>query len=110
MQPLRQGNAAELAAALQASRADTLATFAAGERALPELALPLRDELNPPLWELGHIGWFQEWWLARNPERCLGLAPTRRPHARQPARAGADALYNSSRVPHDTPLEPAAAQ
>ena len=26
-------------------------------------------ELNPPVWELGHIGWFQEHWVARNLQR-----------------------------------------
>ena len=99
---LRRGSKAELGAALQSSRADTLATFAAWWQALPELILPLRDELNPPLWELGHIGWFEEFWLARNPERSLGLAAD--PQATRPdsLRPDGDALYNSSRVPHDS--------
>ena len=54
----RRGPPEALAEALVASRADTLATFAAYERALPDLQVPLRDDLNPPLWELGHVGWF----------------------------------------------------
>lgn len=109
----RCGGPAALAAALQASRDDTLATFAACERALPRLQVPLHAELNPPLWELGHIGWFQEYWLARNPARHDG--PRADPDAPRgpPQRANADALYNSSRVPHDTrwslPLPDAAA-
>src|SRR5690606_15213069 len=49
----RHGGREALALALQASRADTLATFAACESALPDLRVPLRAELNPPLWELG---------------------------------------------------------
>ncbi|MCK6426507.1 MAG: SUMF1/EgtB/PvdO family nonheme iron enzyme [Burkholderiaceae bacterium] len=99
---LRQGDAAALGAALAASRADTLATFEAWRRALPELAVPLRDALNPPLWELGHIGWFEAFWLARNPERHRGVAAD--PEAPRPdsLRPGGDALYNSSRVPHDS--------
>jgi iron(II)-dependent oxidoreductase len=74
-----------LAAALQASRADTLATFAAYERRCPACAVPLRPELNPPLWELGHIGWFQEFWLARNPQRqgCGRPDAPARPAARR---------------------------
>jgi ergothioneine biosynthesis protein EgtB len=98
----RHGAAATLAAALQASRADTLATFALYEQALPGLQIPYHEALNPPLWELGHIGWFQDWWLARFSQRHLGLAAD--PDAtRLPAnRAAADALYNSSRVPHAT--------
>lgn len=98
----RQGSPQVLADALRASRADTLATFAAYERALPGLRVPLRSELNPPLWELGHIGWFQEYWIDRNPERRRG--PLADPDApRGPSlRPGADGLYNSSRVPHDS--------
>jgi EgtB-related family protein len=99
---IRHADAAALAQALQDARADTLRSFAAYERALPGLQLPYRPDINPPLWELGHIGWFQEWWLMRNPERCLGLAAD--PDAARPegVRAGADALYNSSLVAHAT--------
>ena len=91
-----------LAAALASSRDDTLATFAEVERALGQLTVPQRETLNPPLWELGHIGWFQSYWVARNPQRFLG--PTANPDLpRRPgARANADALYDSSKVPHDT--------
>lgn len=98
----RQGGALALAQALLASRCDTLATFAAYEAALPGLRVPPRRELNPPLWELGHIGWFQSHWIARNPQRALGLRAD--PQAvRTPARrANADALYDSTRVPHET--------
>ena len=95
----RQGGPAVLAQALAASRADTLATFTVYEQGLPGLAVPLRADINPPLWELGHIGWFQAFWLARNPERARGVradpvAPRLRP--------GGDALYDSSHVPHDS--------
>ncbi|HQT30825.1 MAG TPA: selenoneine synthase SenA [Thiobacillus sp.] len=60
--------------------------------------------LNPPLWELGHIVWFQERWCLR--ARADGsLADSLLP--------GADALYDSSAVSHDTrwdlPLLPPAA-
>ena len=109
----RQGDARWLAEALQASRHDTLSTFAAYERALPGLHVPLRGELNLPLWELGHIGWFQEAWLARNPQRSMGVAADPDARRASPHRSNADALYDSSRVPHDTrwslPLPDAAA-
>jgi len=98
----RQLGRAALAAALPSSRADTLATFALYERALPQLAVPQRDELNPPLWELGHIGWFQERWLARNPQRRLGTAADPGVARLPGVRPGADALYDSSTVPHDS--------
>ncbi len=60
-----------------------------GERLLgPKLAI-----VNPPLWEIGHVSWFQEHWcLRRRKDGSLGdsILP------------GADALYDSSAVAHDT--------
>jgi ergothioneine biosynthesis protein EgtB len=96
----RQGSAGVLAQCLQDSRADTLATFALYEQALPGLRVPLCAQLNPPLWELGHIGWFQEYWIARNPQRDQGARADPDTPRHPPLRSGADALYNSSRVPH----------
>ncbi|TNF53023.1 MAG: hypothetical protein EP308_10305, partial [Burkholderiales bacterium] len=98
---------AALGLALRQSRDRTLALLTAYRSALgSDLQVPCTPELNPPLWELGHIGWFADWWIARNPQRDLGVeadpAAGRAP-ARQ-ARRGldADALYNSSEVPHDS--------
>ena len=65
---------------------------------------PRAEHLNPPLWEYGHIVWFQERWCLRaRPDGSFGPSLL----------DGADALYDSSNVPHDTrwdlPLpEPAA--
>ena len=103
----RQAGRAALAEALQASRATTLALFDAYEQALPPgLPVPRTPELNPPLWELGHIGWFADWWIARHPHWHRGLhadpeAPRR---AARQARDGiaADALYHSGQVAHET--------
>ena len=89
-----------------ASRQRTLGLMQAWQSALPTLQVPHSPELNPPLWELGHIGWFADWWIARHPQRARGLAAepdAPRLPARQAARGvDADALYDSSRVPHDT--------
>ncbi len=99
----REGGRQVLIAALQAARQRTLALLAAYEQALgPALPVPFSTQLNPPLWEVGHIGWFQDYWIARNPQRALGDgadpdAP--RPVGRLPA---ADVLYNSSVVEHST--------
>jgi ergothioneine biosynthesis protein EgtB len=102
-QAARTSGPQALAQHLQASRARTLALLDAYEAALgPLLAVPCSPQLNPPLWEVGHIGWFQEFWLARNPQRSLGVqadplaprAPSLLPQA--------DALYNSSVVAHDS--------
>jgi gamma-glutamyl hercynylcysteine S-oxide synthase len=95
-----------LAQSLREARARSLALFDRYETALgPSLRVPCTPELNLPLWELGHIGWFADWWLARNPQRHRGVNadPTA---ARGPARqtlrgVDADALYNSSAVPHE---------
>ncbi len=54
----------------------------------PKLAI-----VNPPLWEIGHVSWFQERWCLRL--RADGsLADSILP--------GTDALYDSSAVAHDT--------
>jgi iron(II)-dependent oxidoreductase len=51
--------------------------------------------VNPLLWELGHVGWFQEKWLLRR-------------DGSPPLRPDADALYDSTAIPHflrwDLPL------
>ena len=96
-----------LAAALRDAHARTLALFDAYEAALgPDLRVPCSPELNLPLWELGHISWFTDWWIARFPERVRGAAANpdaARSPARQAARGvDADALYNSSAVAHAT--------
>jgi iron(II)-dependent oxidoreductase len=54
----------------------------------PKLAI-----VNPPLWELGHVGWFQEYWCLR---RKGGET------AADSILAGADALYDSAKVAHAT--------
>ncbi len=99
----RTAGPADLAPALQGLRLHTLRLFAAWRLALGDaLAVPQADELNPPRWELGHVGWFEEHWLARYPQRALGEQAD--PDApRTPSRLpGADALYDSSRVAHAT--------
>jgi iron(II)-dependent oxidoreductase len=60
-----------------------------GERLLgPQLAI-----VNPPLWEIGHVGWFQEHWCLRwRGDGRLGLSIL----------PNADQLYDSSNVAHDT--------
>jgi len=92
--------------ALKDSRRRTLALCHDYARALgPAMSVPFSDELNPPLWELGHIGWFADWWIARNPHRQRGTQATPRVErlpARQMARGlDVDTLYNSSEVAHE---------
>ena len=72
---------------LRAAREHTrrVADDLAGERELgPQLAI-----VNPPRWEVGHLGWFQEFWCLRGgSEAGATILPN------------ADALYNSATVPH----------
>lgn len=101
-QHIRHASATELALALSDSRARTLALFDAFERALGcSATVPKRPELNPPLWELGHIGWFAEFWLARNPQRLRGVAADPNAARTDSLLGQADALFNSSTVTHD---------
>ena len=87
---------------LQASRTRTLALLDAYATALgPQLTVSQAPQLNLPLWELGHVGWFQEFWIGRNRQRALGaLADADAPRAAS-CLSGADAQYDSSHVPHD---------
>ncbi len=101
--------------ALAHARARTLALADAYARALAPTGLQVRYDpaLNPPLWELGHIGWFQEWWIGRNRQRGQG-ARCDPDAARAPSLlAGADGWYDSARVVHTSrwtlPLPDAAA-
>src|ERR1700730_4218053 len=71
------------------SRSTRITAGLEGERLLgPKLAI-----VNPPLWEIGHLGWFQERWCLR--ERKDG-------QLKESILPNADALYDSSAVAHDT--------
>ncbi|GAB4173563.1 MAG: ergothioneine biosynthesis protein EgtB [Rhodocyclaceae bacterium] len=97
----REAGPTWLATALQEARSRSLALLAAWEDALgADLLVACCAQLNPPLWEAGHVGWFQDWWIARNRQRRLGIACD--PDHERPAgrMVGADALYDSSRVAH----------
>ena len=99
---LREGPPAAVRAALFAARQRTLDLADDFRSALGETypGIPYAPELNPPLWELGHVAWFQEWWIARNRERARGVACVP-DHAREPSLLSrADAWYDSSRVAH----------
>ncbi|HET6719379.1 MAG TPA: selenoneine synthase SenA [Rhodocyclaceae bacterium] len=99
----RHAGRQQLATALRNSRARTLALLDAYALVLgQDLKVPLSAQLNPPLWEAGHVGWFQDFWLARNRQRSRGIDADP-DHDRPPGRLPqADALYNSSLVAHDT--------
>jgi len=69
----------ELAGALQDARSDTLALF---ERFVTEGLdvtgrMPVLPHVNPPLWELGHIAWFAEWYVLREAQSSDPVAAQR---------------------------------
>lgn len=98
---MRQGPPETVRDALLAARRRTLRLADDFRAALgPAPHLSYAAELNPPLWELGHIAWFQEWWIARNPQRALGMRASAGAARPAPLLAQADAWYDSSRVPH----------
>jgi iron(II)-dependent oxidoreductase len=76
----------DLASALIDARSRTLALVE--DLSDDRLRGPRLGIVNPPLWELGHVGWFQEKWTLRR-----GGAPS--------VRADADRLYDSAAIPHD---------
>jgi EgtB-related family protein len=84
--------AAELIEELRSARAhlSRVADDLGGEREFgPRLAI-----VNPPRWEIGHVGWFQEWWCLRDArEDRASILPN------------ADRLYNSATVEHATRWE-----
>ena len=101
---MRRAGRELLSLALMDARNHTLHLFAQYQNALEAVnfTVPRLAIINPPLWELGHIGWFQEWWTGRNMQRALGThcepAHTRlasiEPHA--------DRWWDSDHVAHDT--------
>ena len=102
----RRAGPQALSAALVAGRSALLELLAAYRAALgDELRVAFSSELNLPLWELGHIGWFEEYWIGRNSHRMQGL---RADHSAMDASrsasclADADTLYDSSNVAHAT--------
>ena len=63
----RNASPSQLAAALQDARNYTLALFDRFQSSgLDNVArVPYLPIINPPLWELGHIAWFAEWFVLR---------------------------------------------
>ena len=80
--------ASELIAALSEARQTTLGLIA--DLSDEQLMGPRLAVVNPLLWEIGHVAWFQEHWALRH---LRGLAPDL---------GEGDALYDSSTVAHET--------
>lgn len=101
---MRSGGKELLSLALMDARNHTLHLFAQYQKALESVnyVVSQSELVNPPLWELGHIGWFQEWWIARNMQRALGTC-CEPDHTRLASiEPNADRWWNSSHVAHNT--------
>ncbi len=85
---LNKQSIADLCAALQEARDRTLELIA--DLSDEQMIGPRLNIVNPLRWEIGHVGWFQEYWILRH---FRGRTPTN---------AEGDRLYNSARIPHDT--------
>ena len=93
-----------LSLALMDARNHTLHLFGQFQKALEAVhfAVPQIASINPPLWELGHVGWFQEWWIGRNLQRALGTS-CEPAHARLASiEPHSDRWWDSVHVPHGT--------
>ncbi len=78
----------QLSEALMETRAHSLALVADLSEA--QLMGPRLQILNPLRWEIGHLAWFQEYWVLRH----LSGQP--------PILKQGDELYDSARVSHHT--------
>lgn len=79
----------KLAAALRDARDYTLAIYAHLDEAA--LRLPYVRTVNPPLWELAHLAWFQEHWCLRWKAGAL---------RRESMLPDADRMLNSALIAH----------
>src|SRR5262245_36666799 len=78
--------AARLASWVREARRRTIELYA--DLSDAEVAVPYLRIINPPVWELGHVAWFQEYWVLRH---ALG---------ERPIHGDGDALWNSAIIAH----------
>jgi iron(II)-dependent oxidoreductase len=91
VRPTSGASAGELAAQLRDVRARTRRLTE--DLSTDELMGPMLPIVNPVLWEIGHVGWFHEYWTLRQA------------HGAAPILDRADRLWNSSTVAHATRWE-----
>ncbi len=81
-------SAREVIEILKDARARTLELIA--DLSDEQMIGPYLRIVNPPLWEIGHVAWTQEFWILRHLRKD------------RPLLEGGDSLYNSTDVAHDT--------
>jgi iron(II)-dependent oxidoreductase len=90
-EPLAGINPRDLIDSLRAFRARTFALVE--DLSDVQLIGPRLSIVNPPLWEIGHVAWFQEFWVLRHLLK------------QKPLIENGDQLYNSTDVAHDARWE-----
>jgi iron(II)-dependent oxidoreductase len=86
--PTSGASTGELAAQLESVRTRTHSLTQ--DLSTEQLMGPMLPIVNPVLWEIGHVGWFHEYWTLRHL------------HGEAPQLDRADRLWNSSTVAHPT--------
>jgi iron(II)-dependent oxidoreductase len=86
--PISGATADDLAAQLRDIRTHTRRLT--DDLSTDQLMGPMLPIVNPVLWEIGHVGWFHEYWTLRHA------------HGEAPILDRADLLWNSSTVAHAT--------
>ena len=84
-------NPSDLADMLADARRRTLALVC--DLTDEQMKVPRIDIINPPVWEMGHIAWFQEKWALRH---LRGL---------DSIRSDADGFWDSAAIAHDARWE-----
>ncbi|MCB9878811.1 MAG: ergothioneine biosynthesis protein EgtB [Planctomycetes bacterium] len=96
MSGARRLTSAQLCAALATARRTTLSRVLDLDDA--QWRVPYEPRIQPTAWDLGHVGWFAEFWVLRGPHR---LRPDGFVEAAAPGRwFPQDAHYDSSMVAH----------
>src|SRR5512133_2170717 len=93
-----------LSLALMDARNHTLHLLSLFEQAMAQspVQVPCRVDTELPLWIAGHIGWFAEYWIGRNPQRALGPACPADGVRLASIEPTADRCFDSALAPHDT--------
>ena len=100
--PMRRAGKDLLSLALMDARNHTLRWIGVYEEALAarQFTVPRQPDLEPPLWLLGHIGWFHEHWIARNVQRTRGTRCDASAPRLASVLADADRWYDPALAPH----------
>src|SRR5687767_12977182 len=94
---MRRAGRELLSLALIDARNHTLHLLTLFERALAKAGLvqvPQISDVLPPVWLAGHVGWFAEWWIARNTQRAFGIDCPQRPTRLASIEPQADLWWN----------------